>query len=582
MSVKLAKTAGFCMGVKRAVDIVLEMAQKKGGKTFYTFGPLIHNPQTIQLLEKRGVIPVRHVDDIQEGEKDATIVIRAHGISPDERKRIKERNIRIIDATCPKVAHVQAIIKKHAKHGYHVVIVGDPEHPEVNGLLGYADGKGHVVSCDRDVIGLTGLGPLCVVAQTTQNQEDYARIVAMIRARFPETVVFNTICDSTEKRQAEVRELSAEMDVMVIVGGRNSANTMRLAMLSETGGTPTYHIETADELQQIQLKHDARIGVSAGASTPNWIIDRVVEYVKQIQGQNQVRFARLRNMWAFSVRTDIYASLGAGCLSFASMLLQKLPVEIVSILTTALFVFSMHTFNRVINPRTSSILGSFREESYQKYTRLYMLLAVAFVTAALVLSLLTGIASFILLLCISVLGVLYNAKILPARWRFESLKDLPGSKNVFMAAAWALVAVVLPRMDTLLDMEPEMIVAFLFVFSVVFIRSAMSDMLDIQSDKLIGRETIPVLIGKGNTQKLLKGMWSILTVILLISYPLGWSSSVNYALLTCLFYIWICFKLYDRRTGLSGAALEGILETSYMIAGASAFFWLLWSHIAGV
>jgi (E)-4-hydroxy-3-methyl-but-2-enyl pyrophosphate reductase len=581
MSVRLAKTAGFCMGVKRAVDIVLEMAQKKGGKTFYTFGPLIHNPQTIQLLEKRGIIPVRHVDDIEEGDKDATIVIRAHGISPEERRRIKERNIRIIDATCPKVAHVQAIIKKHAKQGCHIVIVGDPEHPEVNGLLGYAGGRGSVVCCDRDVDPLNGLDRVCVVAQTTQNQEEYGRIVALIKAKFPETVVFDTICDSTEKRQTEVRELSSEMDVMVIVGGRNSANTMRLAMLSEAGGTPTYHIETVDELKQIQLKHGDRIGISAGASTPNWIIDRVVEYVKLVQGQNRVRFSRLRHFWAFSVMTDIYASVGAGCLAFAGMLLQKLPVDMVPIVTTALFVFSMHTFNRVINPRTSSILGSFREETYQRYTRLYMLLAVAFMTAALILSLLAGLASFILLLCISVLGVLYNTKIMPASWRFESLKDLPGSKNVFMAAAWALVAVILPQMTSFNLFKPAMIVAFLFIFSVVFIRSAMSDMLDIQSDKLIGRETIPVLIGKGNTQKLLKGMWGVMFVILLISHPLGWASSVNYALLTCLFYIWICLKLCDRRTGLSGVALEGILETSYLIAGVSAFFWLLWLHIAG-
>jgi (E)-4-hydroxy-3-methyl-but-2-enyl pyrophosphate reductase len=581
MSVKLAKTAGFCMGVKRAVDIVLEMAQKKGGKTFYTFGPLIHNPQTIQLLEKRGIIPVRHVDDIDSGEKDATIVIRAHGISPDERKRIKERKIRIIDATCPKVALVQAIIKKHARQGYHVIIVGDPEHPEVNGLLGYAYGKGCVVSCDKDVACLQDLGQVCVVAQTTQNQKEYARIVTLIKAKFPETTVFDTICDSTEKRQTEVKELSSEMDIMVIVGGRNSANTMRLATLSESGGTPTYHIETADELKQIKLKHNDKIGVSAGASTPNWIIDRVVEYVKQIQDTNRVRFSRLRNLWAFSVRTDIYASLGAGCLSFASILLEKLNVAIAPILTTALFVFSMHTLNRVINPRTSSILGSFREVSYQKYTRLYMLLAVASMAASLVLSLLTGIASFILLLCISVLGVLYNAKILPESWRFESLKDLPGSKNVFMAAAWASVAVVLPQMKSFSPLKPEMMIAFLFVFSVVFIRSAMSDMLDIQSDKLIGRETIPVLIGKGNTQKLLKGMWVILIIILLVSYPLGWSSSVNYALLTCLFYIWICFKLCDRRTGLSGVALEGLLETSYIIAGVSAFFWLLWVQVVG-
>ncbi|MCX5843034.1 MAG: 4-hydroxy-3-methylbut-2-enyl diphosphate reductase, partial [Deltaproteobacteria bacterium] len=134
MGVKLAKTAGFCMGVRRAVDMVLDIAQRKGKENIYTYGPLIHNPQTIELLRSRGVIPITDVDEIDASGKASTIIIRAHGISPEERKKIKEKGIRIIDATCPKVAHVQAIIKKHVSLDYTVVIIGDMEHPEVNGL----------------------------------------------------------------------------------------------------------------------------------------------------------------------------------------------------------------------------------------------------------------------------------------------------------------------------------------------------------------------------------------------------------------------------------------------------------------
>ena len=150
MEVRLAKTAGFCMGVRRAVDIVLEIAQHETGRRIYTYGPLIHNPQTVELLRSRGIIPVGSVDEITDRE-NAVLVIRAHGIAPSERKKIKESGIKIIDATCPKVGYVQAIIKKHTALDYTVVIVGDKEHPEVDGLLGYTAGRGIIIANPEDV-----------------------------------------------------------------------------------------------------------------------------------------------------------------------------------------------------------------------------------------------------------------------------------------------------------------------------------------------------------------------------------------------------------------------------------------------
>lgn len=220
MTIKLANTAGFCMGVKRAVDIVLEIAQKSPNRRIYTYGPLIHNPQTIELLKKRGVFPIAHIDEI-EPSRDTILIIRAHGISPEERKVIQDKGVTIVDATCPKVAHVQSIIKKHAERDYMTVIVGDREHPEVNGLLGYAGARGVVLSHEDEVENLPAAARVCVVAQTTQNLDEYDRIVARIRARFPEAaVIFNTICDSTERRQSEVKALAREADAMIIIGGK--------------------------------------------------------------------------------------------------------------------------------------------------------------------------------------------------------------------------------------------------------------------------------------------------------------------------------------------------------------------------
>jgi (E)-4-hydroxy-3-methyl-but-2-enyl pyrophosphate reductase len=581
MSVRLAETAGFCMGVKRAVDMVLDIAQGKSKEKIYTYAPLIHNPQTVEILKRRGIVPVDHVDDIDASDSGATIIIRAHGISPHERRKIKEKGIRIVDATCPKVAHVQAIIKKQASQDFTILIIGDGEHPEVNGLLGYADGKGIVIDSMYDADQLPEMDKVCVVAQTTQNMDEFNAIVSRVRERFPNTVVYNTICDSTEKRQAEVKHLADEMDAMFIIGGRNSANTRRLAKMSQNQGKPTFHIETAEELNHISINGYEQIGVSAGASTPNWIIDRVVDNITNRQNENREKVKWLFKFWVFTVKTDIYSSMGAGCLSLASMLLQNINVNILIILITSLYVYAMHTLNRLINRKTSTIIGSFREESYLRHESFYVSMAILSLVLSLTFSFIVGPRVFIFLFMVSAFGVLYNMKILPRGIRFTSLKDLPGSKNLSMALAWAAVASVLPQIEISLSVTPGMIVAFLFTFALVFVRSAMSDILDIQSDRLIGRETIPVLIGKEKTQALLMGILVILVLLLVIAHPFGWTSTLSYALLISVFFIWIYFKLYDRRAAFSGVVLEGILETSYTLAGLSAFLWLILSKFTG-
>ncbi len=574
MGIKLAKTAGFCMGVKRAVDMVIDMARQKGREIIYTYGPLIHNPQTVELLRKRGIVPIGSLDEIDCTPPGAVMVVRAHGISPAERKKIKEKGFRIIDATCPKVAHVQAIIRKHAAAGFTVLIAGDREHPEVNGLLGFAGEAGIVLGAPEEVERLPELAKVCVVAQTTQNMDEYAAIVRSIRKRFPDAVVFDTICDSTEKRQTEIKALAAGTDAVFVVGGLNSANTRRLAELAKLQGKPAFHIETADELQRIDIEPYRRIGVSAGASTPNWIIDRVADHLTGRQGKKEELLRHLFRIWVFAVRTDIYSAAGAGCLSLTAMLLQGLRVNPLHILTASLYVYSMHVLNRFINRKASSI-SSFREESYLLHERIYVTLAVVSMILALGASLIAGRAPFILLFVISLSGVLYNTNLLPSGWRFQSLKDIPGSKNIATAVAWGAVAALLPRLETGLAPAPGLAVAFFFTAALVFIRSALSDILGIQSDRLIGRETIPVLIGEGRTLLLLQGISGLLFVLLLAASPAGWTTTLSFVLLSSVVYIWICFKLYDRRSGFSGVVLEGLLESSYMIAGVSAFLWLV-------
>jgi 4-hydroxy-3-methylbut-2-enyl diphosphate reductase len=572
MEIKLAKTAGFCMGVRRAVDIVLDIAQHETSRRIYTYGPLIHNPQTIELLKSRGVTPIENIKEIRD-KKNAILIIRAHGIAPDERKKIKESGVKIIDATCPKVGYVHSIIKKHAALDYTVVIVGDKEHPEVDGLLGYASGRGIILATLDDVDKLSSINKICVVAQTTQDSENYSKIVEKIKNIYPHAIVFNTICSSTEQRQAEVIAMAREMDAMFIVGGKNSANTKRLADLAQKQQTPSFHIETPAEMENINFGPFNRIGVSAGASTPNWIIDRVMDKIVEGQSRKLKKIGKLFNLWISAIKTDVYSALGAGCLCMACMLLQGIPVKLSFIAIASFFVYAMHVLNRLLSLKPAGLIGSFREENYHRYAKLYCFTALASILVALVLAFNNTVLPFIFLFIISLAGILYNMRILSPKWHFRSLKDLPGSKNIFMSIAWGIVTAILPALNKDYSFHAGLIVAFGFTFGIVFIRSAMSDILEIQSDKLIGQETIPVFFGKTRTLIVLKIISLILLTLLLFSYPAGWTSSLSFFLLACILYIWICFQFCDKKPGLSGAVKEGLLETSYIMAGFCVLLW---------
>ncbi|HUN55674.1 MAG TPA: 4-hydroxy-3-methylbut-2-enyl diphosphate reductase [Smithella sp.] len=572
MEIKLAKTAGFCMGVRRAVDIVLDIAQHETRRPIYTYGPLIHNPQTIELLKSRGVKPIESIEEIKD-RQNAILIIRAHGIAPDERKKIKESGIKVVNATCPKVGYVQSIIKKHTALDYTVVIVGDREHPEVDGLLGYAGGRGIILSTLDDVDKLSSLDKVCVVAQTTQDSNNYGKIVEKIKKSFPGAVVFNTICSSTEQRQAEVMAMAGEMDAMFIVGGKNSANTRRLADLAKKQQSSTFQIETPAEMGNINIGPYNRIGVSAGASTPNWIIDRVMDKIMEGQSRKLKNLGKLLNLWIWAIKTDIYSAVGAGCLCLVCMLLQKMTVNLSFVAIASLYVYAIHVLNRLISLKPAGLVGSFREDSYHRHRKIYLTTALLSIAAALALAYNNAVMVFIFLFVISFAGVLYNMRILPKKWHFRSLKDLPGSKNISMSAAWGIVAAILPALNKSYSFNAGLIVAFFFAFGIVFIRSAMSDILEIQSDKLMGQETIPVVFGKTLTITILRFISLILFTILLVSYPMGLSTSLSFYLLLCILYVWICFGFCDKKQVLSGAIKEGLLETSYIIAGFCVLLW---------
>ena len=276
----VAKSAGFCWGVQRAFTKVLDVASgSPDHHPVQTYGPLIHNPQAVEMLKEKGIDVIDEISDQMKG----TVVIRTHGLPPAERKRLEASGANICDATCPDVGIIQGTVRRYLRQGYFVIIIGHREHPEVKALLGFAEKRGACINSADEVAALSGeLGKVCVVSQSTQQREKFNTLVALIRSRFPDCLVFDTICRSTDMRQQEVRELASRVDAMVVVGGRDSSNTNRLAEISRGMGTPTFFIETDEEIDASAFDGMQTIGVTAGASTPSWVIERVVERLRSL------------------------------------------------------------------------------------------------------------------------------------------------------------------------------------------------------------------------------------------------------------------------------------------------------------
>lgn len=276
----VAKSAGFCPGVKHAIDQVLAL-EASGKKPVYTLGPLIHNKQVTQMLEKKQIFTIE--TPAQAEDKSGVLVIRAHGITPDFQKEIESYGMPVVDATCPLVKHAQNIIAKFAAQNYHTVIVGEATHAEVIGLMGYTQGRCHVVSSLKEAQALPHFEKVNVVSQTTQKESVFYEIAQEIEKHADECRVSNTICQPTKDRQKETMEEAKNADFVIVVGGKHSANTARLALLCQGLCPHVQHVETEAELDEKLVTSAKKIFITAGASTPSWVIDNVVCRVRNLR-----------------------------------------------------------------------------------------------------------------------------------------------------------------------------------------------------------------------------------------------------------------------------------------------------------
>lgn len=275
MIIEIAKHAGFCYGVERALNLTTETGVE--GDTV-TLGPLIHNEQVVEKLEKQGI----HVVERVEQAAGKTMIVRSHGAPKSVFEQAEEAGVKVVDATCPFVRKIQQTVAEQQAKGREIIIVGDPKHPEIVGINGWCNNKAHIVQDEIGAEGLTIKGPACIVVQTTFRKELFDKIKDILTPEGSDVLVFNTICAATSKRQDAAKELAERVDCMIVIGGKKSSNTKKLLEICQQHCENSHLIQTAEDLRVTLVDKCDKIGITAGASTPDWIIDDIVQNINDI------------------------------------------------------------------------------------------------------------------------------------------------------------------------------------------------------------------------------------------------------------------------------------------------------------
>ena len=402
-------------------------------------------------------------------------------------------------------------------------------------------------------------------------------VKAWVDQKFPYYKVFDTICDSTLRRQSEVKQLADAVDAVIVAGGFNSGNTQRLAEIARQTGKPTYHIESEMDLDLKALSAVRHVGITAGASTPNWIINRIyrtLEIPADTRGHNWRRtFITVQRALLL---TNIYVAIGAGCLCYACTKLLEITDYFPYMLISILYVQSMHILNNLTGTKADRYNDPDRAAFYVNNRVLLALLAIIAGGAGLLTAFTLGPRPFLFLFVMSIMGLSYNLKLVPpwfAGVKYRRIRDIPGSKTILIATAWAIVTSILPSLAESNTISPGTIVVFSFSIGLVFVRTAFFDILDMQGDRIVGKETIPLLLGEKRTLNLLKSILMVVFIILLLGRGLNLISNLGLALAICPVFVFIIIAAHEKGHMLPGTRLEFLVETHFVLAGIITLIW---------
>jgi len=558
------------MGVKKAIDNVLEAVNrsKPGRGAIYIDGPVIHNQQVVELLEQKGVRVLS--DSLSEND---TVIIRAHGVPPEREQQFRQTGCTVINSTCPLVARIQHIITEEKDRGRTILIIGDKGHPEVIGLMGYAGNQGILIEKPDDLNTIDDSADIAVVAQSTQDIESFSAIVHKVRERFPDASVHDTICRATKQRQESVKQLAEACDAVIVVGGKNSGNTKRLAEIASRT-VPTFHVETSDELDEERISEFHTVGIAGGASTPNWIIINVKEHLSRISEKTGTFPVRLgKKVYRFLIYSHLMAACAGASLSAAYIHIHGFPHIFMYSLITLLYVFSMHTFNRFIKFSADQFNAPDRAFFFRRTKVLFLGTGVLSLAAAAGISLTMGIRPFLILAACSVPGIIYPVNILPRSmeniFRYRSFRDMPGSKDIVIGLGWAVVIVLLPSLGTDEYFTQGTFPFFLLVFLLVFTRSVLFDILDIPGDRITGNDTLPILLGFRNTRYVLAALLGVTSLLLAGGTAAGFLPVRSLIFFVPVVYLAATTAGCTEKAAYYPALYGGIIDFSFIITAAA-------------
>ena len=571
MKVIVAKTAGFCWGVKRAMDAVLEASVRNDGRTVQTLGPLIHNPQALDLIGKRGVAVAETPDQVQNG----TVVIRAHGIPIQELRGLKERQakgeLKIVNATCPEVAKVHHKIKKWSPKGYFTVILGSHGHAESVAHRSFAESGSIIVSNMAEAEALTDeqLKKVLVVAQTTFTVKDYHTISDYLRSRAGDAVLENTICEDTWMRQDEAKELARTVDTVIVVGGKASSNTKHLAELARHYGKPVQYVETASELDLSGFTGKETVGVLAGASTPTWLVDEVVDVLEQLGD----RPSRWRSFLQAAYGSSALMAVGAGLMTLGVHKWLGLPLGWRYPLLTAAYVVAMYLLSPFLDPLGLGAKGPARARFLERNRKTMLVSALAALALTLGLAISLGLKVLVIVTAASLVGAAYKRRF-SFRDRGWSLRQIPGSKDVVVSLALATVAVVTPVWQEGRSWDLRTFAAIFLVGVLAFVRTVIYEFRDMQNDQIVGKETLPILLGRRLTQVVLVALLgTLLAGTLWLTFEnrsQGHPLAVALVLVLCAAYPVLYLWLYHERFTTGKNRFELSVDFSFYLVGLLA------------
>ena len=576
MKIKLAKTLGYCLGVRRAMDTAFRELSKGQGPV-YSHGELIHNAPALNLLSHKGL-------RLWNGEAEGTVIIRAHGLPPTELSILEKLGLKISDATCPRVRVVQKLVSRAAADGQTVIIWGKADHPEVVGLSGYAAGKSIVAADPSEIAGLN-LPPenrIFLVAQTTQDVSKWPEMVDAVRSRWPEAAIKNTICEATETRQADVRHLCRESEALVVIGGKSSGNTARLADIGRQAGLPTFLVETAEEVEPQWFNNIESLGVAAGASTSTWQISQLLERLRALARRKNDSGNFWPRLLRVAVLSNLYGALGLASLALVAASLLERPLQPILLSFFFFLATSLHLMRDMTqgHSRSQGQALQFSDPDktafFAKYRRPLKIYGLATAALAALAAWLGGASLPPVLLTAWVAALLYLFVHRPHGERTLSLGRTLASP-VLLAGGWAILMLTAALPWPLWNdvCWPRLVFAGGTVFGPIFVLSVMIDVIGAQGDRIFGRPTLPTIYGEKITRRLLEIFLMIWAAGLLIGIGGGFLPGLAWLLILSgpVYNAFLLNPLF-RNPGIYGFHFEALMLGQLLFTGLMVLLWI--------